>query len=113
MAEKDYSYYLIYVGTTKESVNDVRKLILEEFSKISEMKEKDLREAKDRVIGLKKVESEESSGVMSALLFSELAVGAEEYYKYDDKIRDVKLEDVKKLAKELVKEYSVAMVLPK
>ena len=113
IAEKDYSYYLIYVGTTKESVNDVRKLILEEFSKISEMKEKDLKEAKERVIGLKKVESEESTGVMNALLFSELSVGAEEYYKYDDKIRDVKLEDVKKLAKELIKEYSVAMVLPK
>jgi len=113
IAEKGYSYYLIYAGTTRESVNDVRKIILEEFSKISEMKEKDLKEAKERVIGLKKVESEESSGVMNTLLFCELSAGAEEYYKYDDKIRDVKLEDVKKLAKELVKEYSVAMVLPK
>lgn len=113
IAEKDYSYYLIYAGTTKESVNDVRKIILEEFSKISEMKEKDLKEAKERVIGLKKIESEESSGVMNTLLFTELVIGAEEYYKYDNKIRDVKLEDVKKLAKELVKEYSVAMVLPK
>ncbi len=113
IAEKDYSYYLIYAGTTKESVNDVRKIILDEFSKISEMKEKDLKEAKERVIGLKKIESEESSGVMNTLLFTELVIGAEEYYKYDNKIRDVKLEDVKKLAKELVKEYSVAMVLPK
>ncbi len=113
IAEKGYSYYLIYVGTTKESVNDVKKIILEEFSKISEMKEKELKEAKERVIGLKKVESEESSRVMNDLLFTELIIGAEEYYKYDDKIRDVKLEDVKKLAKEMVKEYSVAMVLPK
>lgn len=113
MAEKGYSYYLIYVGTTKESVNDVKKIILEEFSKISEMKEKELKEAKERVIGLKKVESEESSGVMNDLLFSELVIGAEEYYKYDDKIGDVRLEDVKKLAKEMVREYSVAMVLPK
>ncbi len=113
IAEKGYSYYLIYVGTTKESVNDVKKIILEEFSKISEMNEKELKEAKERVIGLKKVESEESSRVMNDLLFTELIIGAEEYYKYDDKIRDVKLEDVKKLAKEMVKEYSVAMVLPK
>ncbi len=112
-AEKDYSYYLIYVGTTKDKVSEVRKLIIEEFEKIKDMKEKDLKEAKERVIGLRHVAREESSRVMNELMFSELVGNAEDYYKYEEKIKKVSLDDVKKLALDLSKEYSTASVVPK
>ena len=113
VAEKNYSYYLIYVGTMKDNVEEVKKIILEEFGNIDKMNEKDLREAKERVIGLRKVASEDSSRVMQELLSFELVGDAKDYYKYDDIIFKVKLDDVKKLANELIKEYSTAMVLPK
>ncbi len=112
-AEKNYSYYLIYVGTTKDKIDEVKKLIIEEFGNIRDMKEKDLKEAKDRIIGLRHVAREESSRVMQELVFAELNGKAEDYYEYEDKVKKVKLEDVKKLAKELIKEYSTAAVLPK
>lgn len=112
-AEKNYSQYLIYVGTTKEKVKEVEEIILEEFGKIEEMDEKSLEEAKEMLIGLRKVNSEESSEVMNELLFSELSDKAESYYEFEEKVRKVKLEEVKKLAKELIKEYSVAIVMPK
>jgi len=112
-AERDYSYYLIYVGTTKEAVDEVKEIILDEFEKIKDMSEKDLEEAKERLVGLRKLSAEESSDVMDALLGEELAGGAEDYYKYDEKIGAVKLEDVKRLAKDLVKKYSTAAVVPK
>ena len=112
-AEKNYSYYIIYVGTTKEAVPEVKKLILEGFAEIKDMEEKDLKEAKERVIGLMRVESEDSSRVMHELLFSELSGKAEDYYEFEKKINKVGLGEVKKLASELIKGHSTAAVLPK
>lgn len=113
-SEKNYSYYSIYVGTTKESIPEVKKLILEGFEKVSEMTEKDLEESKERLIGLKKVSSEEGVNVMNELLFEELSTGkAENNYEFEKNINKVKLEEVKSLAKEIVKKYSTAAIVPK
>ena len=112
-AEKNYSYYNIYVGTTKEAVPEVKKLILQGFENIKDMTEKDLKEAKERIIGLRRVSSEESSDVMNELMYTELNGNGENYYKHDERIKNVKLNDVKKLAKELVKNYSTAAIVPK
>ncbi|MCA9485367.1 MAG: insulinase family protein [Nanoarchaeota archaeon] len=112
--EENYSYYSIYVGTTKEAVKEVKKLILEGLQKVSEMTENDLKESKDMLAGLYKVHSEESVDVMNGLVYYELVTRAEEFYEFEKRIRKVKLEDVKKLAKGFLKQgYASAMVLPK
>ena len=77
------------------------------------MSELELREAKERLIGLQQISREESSRVMQELLFYELATKAEEYYSREQKIRAVTLADVKRLAKALVKRYSTAAIVPK
>jgi predicted Zn-dependent peptidase len=110
-AEKDYSYYTIYVGTTKEAIPEVKKLILEGFENVKKMTEKDLQESKERLIGLKKISAEESSSVMSDLIFNEVASRAEAYYAYEENVRKVTLADVKKMAK--VKKFSTAVIRPK
>lgn len=112
-SEKNYAHYLIYVGTRKDVVDEVEKDIVEEFKGIDKMSDKDLKESKERLLGLRKLAREESEGVMNQLMFAERAGDAENYYKRDEKIKAVKLEDVKKLAKKLIKEYSVAMIVPK
>ena len=112
-AEKNYSNYTIYTGTTKPSIPEIKKIILEEFKKIENMTEKDLQEAKQRVIGLQKVSSEESVSVMSELLFSELSGKAEDYYAQENKIKSITLPQVKSLAKSLIKSYSSASIVPK
>ena len=111
--EKNYSYYTIYVGTMKKNVEEVKKLILEEFGNMSDMAEDDLKEAKEQLIGLKRLRSEESMSVMSELVGYELIGNAEDYYKHEEEIRKVTLKDVKKLAKELIKVYSTAAIVPK
>lgn len=113
--ERTYAYYSIYVGTTKEAIPEVKKLILEGFEYASEkMNEDDLREAKERLVGLRRVLSEESSNVMNELMFEELMSGdAENYYKHEDQVMKVSLDEVKALAKELIKEYSTAAIVPK
>jgi len=110
-ANKNFSSYLIYVGTTKEAIPKVKELILKEFELVKNMTEKDLEEAKERTIGLYQISQEESSDVMNALMESELTTKAEDFYKYENKIKSVTLEQVKKLAE--IKEYSTAAIVPK
>jgi predicted Zn-dependent peptidase len=110
-AEKNYSYYVIHVGTQKESVGKVKELILEGFKNVQKMTEKELEETKELLIGLRKLEGESSESVMNELLGLErVGLGAEEFYKYEEKIRKVKLEDVKRVAK--IGKYSTAAILP-
>jgi len=110
-AEKNYSHYTIYVGTTKEAVQEVKKLIIQGFKNIEKMTESDLKEAKEQTIGLRKVLSEESSNVMNELMFSELADKAEDYYEHEKNINAVTLDQVKAIAK--IKGFATAIVVPK
>jgi len=112
-AEKNYSHYLIYVGTRKDALAEVEKDIVQGFKEIDKMSEKDLTEAKERILGLRILSREDSDSVMNQLMFAELAGRAEEYYEREEKIKAVKLEDVKKLAKTLIENYSVAAIVPK
>jgi len=109
----NHSDYLIYAGTTKEAVEEVKKIIFEEFGKIDEMGEKDLEEAKERILGLRHISREDSDGVMNELLYEELRGDAEKYYKLEEGIQRVRLDEVKELAGELIKEHSTAVVVPK
>ncbi len=112
-SEKSYSYYSIYAGTKKDKIGEVKELIFAEFENIKNMSEKDLKEAKERVIGLKAINSEESVNIMNELMFYELVGNAEDYYKLEEKINKVTLKEVKELAKRLVKKYSSAAVVPR
>lgn len=112
-AGKDYSFYSIYAGTTKKAISEVTNLILKEFENVKNMTEKELEESKQKLIGLKKISSEESINVMNELMYYELFTKAEDYYSFDDKINRVKLSDVKKIAKSIIKSYSLAIISPK
>jgi predicted Zn-dependent peptidase len=113
-AEKSYSYYCIYVGTTKAAVPEVEKLIVQGFKDVAGMTEQDLVLAKQQLIGLRQVASEESSSVMNELLFAELAGNGADYYAREEAIKQVTLDEVKALAHSLItKKYSTAAIVPK
>ena len=112
--EKNYSYYSIFAGTTKQDLEKVKSLIIKGFEDIKKMTEQEIKESKERLIGLRKIASEESINVMHALIFQETSTRkAEDYYNYENKIKSVSLEEVKHLAKQLIKNYSIAIVQPK
>ena len=113
-SDKDYSYYGIYVGTTKENIDEVKEIILEELKKVEGISEKDFEESKQRLIGLDKISREESVNVLRGLLYSENLGMIEDFYEFESKMDEVKIEDVQRLAKELSeKKYSTAAVVPK
>lgn len=107
---KNYGYEMIYVGTVKEKVKEVKELILKEIEKLRNLENKELEEAKEQLIGLRQLESEDSEQTMIELIAEENAGNAEEYYRYEDKINSIKLEDVRKMAK--LKGYSFIALVP-
>ncbi len=108
--DKNYGYESIYIGTMKEKVKQVKELILKEIKKIQKLEKKDFQEAQGQLIGLREVESEDSEQVMVDLISEENAGDAEEHYKYEERIKEVKLEDVRELSK--LKNYSFVALVP-
>lgn len=109
--EKDYAYSLIYVGTTPENVGKVKELILEEFEKVSkDLEEKELNQAKEQIIGNHLISWEDSHNILVDLLIEELRGNAEGIDRFVEKIKAVKLEDVKSLAK--ISEHSFFALVP-
>ncbi|MFH1585597.1 MAG: pitrilysin family protein [archaeon] len=113
-SNKDFAFSLIYVGTMKEKVEEVKRLILEEFEKVARsLGEKELKETKEHLVGNYLIGMEDSQSQMVNLLASEINGRAEEYYDFEKNIRAVKLEDVKKLASGVGKGYSFFALVPK
>ncbi len=106
---KNFGYYVIYVGTTKENVEKCKKTILKEIDSMKQVTSKEVKEAKKQLIGFRKVGSEESINVLRGLIDEEVAGNAEDFYNYEKNIKKVKLKDVKKLK---FKDYSCFTLLP-
>jgi predicted Zn-dependent peptidase len=108
---RDFSYNLVYVGTTKENVEKVKKIILEEFEKVAKgLTEKELDSIKEQMIGNYHISMEDSQAQMVNLLSSEIDGDAKEFYDFEKNISGVKLKDVKDLAK--IKDYSFFALVP-
>jgi len=112
---KRFSYCSIYVGTMKENIEQVHKLILEEFEKVSmELTSEELDSVKEQIIGNHEISLEDSRAQMVNLLAAEIEGDASEVYDFEKKIRKVKLEDVKKFAKKVAEgDYSLFSLVPK
>ncbi len=108
---KDFAYNFVYFGTSKENVEKVKKLILEEFEKVAKnLDEKELKEVKEQLIGNYHISMEDSQTQMANLLYYEIEGNAKSFYDFEKKIKAVKLEDVKKLAN--LKNYSFFALVP-
>lgn len=108
---KDYSYNFIQIGTTKENLEKVKKLILEEFGKVADkLEEKELKQTKEQIIGNYRIEMEDSQTQMVSLMMHEINGKAEDFYDFEKEISKVKIEDVKELAK--IKNYSFFALAP-
>ncbi|MBU2503579.1 MAG: insulinase family protein [Nanoarchaeota archaeon] len=109
----DFAYNFIYVGTKKENVEPVKKLIVEEFEKVSkELTEEELNQVKEEIIGNLQISTEDSQTQMVSLLHYEICGDAKDFYELEEKIKEVELDEVKKVAKNAAKDYSFFALLP-
>jgi len=106
-----FAYNFIYIGTKEENVNIVKELILKEFKKVSEeLTEEELNQVKEQLIGNYHINMEDSHSQLHNLLAYEIDGNAKEFYNYEKNISDVKLKDVRNLAK--IKKYSFLALVP-
>lgn len=111
---RNFAYNIIYVGTMKENVEKVKKLILDEFEKVSiSLMEDEVTQIKEQLIGNYHISMEDSQEQMVNLLGNEIQGNAKQFYDFEKEILKVKLEDVKSLAKKAVKEHSFFALIPK
>jgi predicted Zn-dependent peptidase len=111
---KTFAYNLIYVGTMKENIEKIKLLILEEFDKVSKsLDEEELNHIKEQLIGNYQISMEDSQQQMVNLLAYEIHGNAKEFYNFEKDVAGVKLEDVKKLASNVKKDYSFYALVPK
>ena len=107
---RDYAYELVYVGTIKEKIQTVKRIILGEIKKLNRLDIRELSEAKERLIGLTNISKEKCDATMMDLLHEELAGNAENYYRYEKYIGAVSLHDVRQLSK--LSGYSFISLVP-
>ena len=88
-----------------------KKLILKEFEKVSiNLTERELQQTKNQMIGNYLISMEDSQIQLGNLLTAEIENSAEDFYKFEKNIKEVKLKDVKNLAK--IKKYSFLALIP-
>jgi predicted Zn-dependent peptidase len=107
---RDYSYEMIYFGTVKEKIKQIKEITLKEISKLGKINPRDLDEAKEKLIGLRQISKEKTDSTMMGLLQEEVGGNAKEFYQYEEKINQTKLNDVRSLAK--LKGYSFVALVP-
>jgi predicted Zn-dependent peptidase len=102
-SSKKYCYGLFCIGTNKENIPKIKKIILEEFKKVSRnLSEKELNQIKTQIIGNYLISMEDSQEQMVNLIHHEVSdLGAESFYDFEKRIKEVKLKDVKKLASKI------------
>jgi len=111
---KNFSYNFIYVGTMKENIEKVKKLILKEFKKVAEsLSESELNQVKEQLIGNHQISMEDSQTQMINLLLHEINGDAREFYEFEKNIKGVKLKDVKEMSSGVKeKNYSFFALVP-
>ena len=110
---KNFAYNFIYVGTMKKNIEMVKKVIFDEFEKVAKnLTEQELKQIKEQLIGNYQISMEDSQTQMMNLLVSEIQGEAKDFYEYEKNISEVKLKDIKEIAKKAIKEYSFFALVP-
>ncbi len=107
---KNYSYMYIFAGTDKKNIEEVIYTSLKEFSKLSDLTEEELTKIKEKVIGNFYLENEDSLNVATNLLMFEITKKAEDYYNFEENIKKVSLDEIKKISK--IKKFSKVVLKP-
>ncbi len=110
---KQYGTFSVELSTNKEHVKECLKIILEQFNRLQKLTKKQLNDAKKSVIGLHAIKKDNSIQHATLLNYWNYIKDARFAEKYPEFIKAVKLEDVKRLAKEFLNEnYSIAIITP-
>lgn len=110
VAERTFGYFAIYATSTKKNLPEVRKVIAEELSKIQEITEKDLREAKTFLEGNFLLDLEVPQKQADQLVFWEQLSDAALLKEHVKRVKEVTVADVQRVAKKYFKNPTTVVV---
>lgn len=111
---KDFGFFAIYLSTDKKNIPLIKKLILQEFSKLKYLSDKEIQDAIGYVQGKYILDNEDTRNLADKLAFWELIEDARLAKKYLQKIRAVKKKDILRVAKEyLTNNFTLAIIRQK
>jgi predicted Zn-dependent peptidase len=110
VSEKSYGYFAIYVGLDKKNLSQAKKIILQEIEKLKEVKNEDLKEAKDYIEGDYLLSLEDSQKLADQLLFWEQCKDAKVMREFIRNIKKVTTKDIKRVVNKYFKYHTLAVV---
>lgn len=94
-------FMVFYVATTKEEIDESKKLLLDEIKLVreSDIKDEELNSAKKEMIVSHAISMQSNSfNCFQGALDELCGIGYDSIYKYEDEIKKVKKEDIKRVA---------------
>lgn len=107
----DIGLFAAYASTQKKNIQKIIKLIKKEFDKLQKLTKKELEEAKTYIEGNFALENEDTQRRADLIGFWELVNKAESIHSYIKKIKSIKLEEVKQLAKKTLTDNYTLTIL--
>ena len=110
----DHGFFAVHASINKEKIQLATDIILNEFKKLNEVKEKDIEEAKGFIEGNYVLETEDTFKLADELSFWEFIKDANLAEKYLDNIKKVTKEDIVRVAQKYLNEnYTMVVIEPK
>jgi len=110
-SEDDYGIFAVFAGLDKKYIEKAKKIILEQFRKIEKISKNELEEAKTYIEGDYTLKLEDNFNSADNLAFWETIKDASLANNYINKIRKIKINDVKRVAKKyLNKNYTLVVI---
>ena len=109
--ESDYGVYAVYTGLDKKNIEKAKEIILEQFKRLNNLTEEELKEAKNYIEGNHTLEIEDNFHHADNLAVWESIKDAKLAKSYLRNIRKVSISDVKRVAKKYLNNNYTMVVI--
>lgn len=112
----DTGYFFIYAATTSEGADKIKRIINEEIEKIKNgiLDENLIQTTKTYLIGQHRIKLQTNSALSFLNALDELyGLGADNYLKYENKIRSITLEQISRVCKQYLQFKKSVIVITK
>ncbi len=106
-----YGFFAVYLNTDKRNIKEVVRIITNEFKKLENITDKEIKEAKGFLIGQHILKNEDTKERADELGFWEGIKDARLSDEYIRKIKEIKVNDIKRIAKKYLTEKYVLTII--
>ena len=109
--ESDYGMFAVYTGLDKTKIEDAKKIVLGQFKRLNDLSKKELQEAKTYIEGSHALQMEDNFHNADNLAVWETIKDARLADLYLGRIKEVSINDVRRVAKEYLNDKYTLVVI--